>query len=365
MRYLLFRPIAIQVVAYSSLLAASWSAEISRANVDYDRGLYREAAAEYKSALPLANTPLYRGVTLFRLALAQGNLDELAGAERSYKEAAAIFRSTGDARRMASSLAGLGEIYRAQYRFEDALVTERNALKILKRVGMLETPPAATIFTITGEILHDQNHLKAAQKAMQRALRILENKPGPEDADLATSLNNLGVVASERKRLSEAEILLARALRIRRARLGSEHPLVASTMLSLSLVYMEQYRYTEAEQTCRGSIEIWRHFLPSNHPDIIKAHVGLAIIAHQRGDGSTAVRVLEEVAGTFEGEHPRVTGEYLKFLNLYAQYLAEAGQTDRSRQIRLQARQLWEESGWKAPTRSTISASELAAGGLR
>src|SRR5579862_1506534 len=243
MRYSTRLTIAIQFMLAPSLFAASWSDLAARGSFQYDHGLYRDSIAQYGAALPLAGSPADRAVTLYRLALAHEKLAEFADAERCYREALTIFRAEGDAVRLALSLAGLGETYRAEGRLDEALSSEQHALGILKQIGKPETAEAAGVFAIAGEVLDEQHRLRAARTFTQQALFIREKTLGPDHPDFATSLNNLGVITLEQKNAGEAEILLTRALRIREARFGAGHPAVASTLLSLSSVYLEQKRY--------------------------------------------------------------------------------------------------------------------------
>ena len=60
-----------------------------------------------------------------------------------------------------------------------------------------------------------------------------------------------------------------------------------------------------------------------------------------------------------------VTGEYVQLLNLYSEYLGDAGEKQKARQFRLEAQQLGEQLGHRAPTGSTVTLMELEAGRLR
>lgn len=358
----------IQLIASYILSAAfgsgapSWNAQLMRGNLWFDRGLYREAIAEYECALPLADSPQNRAVTLYRLALTHGKLAEFTPAERYYADALSIFRAQHDSPKLALALAGLGEIHRAEYRLDDALATEQHALRILKLAGMGETQQAAAVLIIAGGILHDQHRFKAAEHYIREALIILEKTTGPDHPDFAMSLNNLGVVEAARKHPAGAEALLTRALSIREAQFGSEHPLVASTLLSLSWVFLEQKRYAEADRVCRRSIEVMSRFLPANHPDLIKARIVLALIAHRSGDSSAAIGLLGEAVRSLNPQGAAGIREYAQLLNLYSQYLREAGERDKARQFRREAQQLLEQH---SETRdSTVTLTELEASSL-
>lgn len=363
MRYSLARSISVQLLFVAALPALSWPEQISRGAFQFDHGLYRQALTEYDVALPLAASPQQRAVTLYRIAVTHARLAEFVPAEKYHKEALALFRASHADQQAAVSLTAMGEIYRAESRLDDALATERGALAMMKRLDMLQTQPAATVFSLIGEILSDQHHFKAAEEYLRRALAVIEKTPG-DQADYATCLNNLGVIAAERRRPADAEEMLVRALHIRESRLGPEHPLVANTLLSLSSVYLDQKRFFEADLTCRRSLDMMQRFLPPSHPDVIKAQVGLALIARRSGNPKGALGILAQAVQSLDTS-PAASVDSVRLLDLYALYLGEAGDRERSRQIRLRARQVVQQSAWSSHARTTISLGELEARGLR
>jgi len=320
---------------------------------------------EYQASLPLSNLPWQRGVTLYRLALSYQQLADFAAGEQCYKEALSLFRAERDYEKLALSLAGLGELYRAGHRLDDALVTERNALLAFKHLGMEKTRDAANVLGITGAILGELHRLNAAQRSIQDALAILENTAGADKPEFATNLNNLGVIALARKHSDESEGLLTRALQIRQAHFGPEHPLIASTLLSLSSVYLEQQRYVEADRTCRRALEMMRHFFPANHPNLLAGSMELAMIAHRSGNSAAASDILAETVAGFETHPSTITGECVQLVSLYAKYLSDAGQRQESRHFRMEARQMEQQFRGTSLARSTVNVSELDAGGFR
>lgn len=356
--------LAIQFLLVAGLGAASGPDHLTRGNLLFEHGSYPEAIAEYDDALPLAGSATNRAEVLYRLALAHGKLAGFPAAERYYKQALDILRADGDSFRLALTLGGLGEVYRAEHRLDDALTAERHALGILQRLGMGEAQQAAAILTITGGILHDQHRSNAAQQDLREALSILDKTVGPHHPDFALTLHNLGAVEASRKNYGEAEGLFTRALRIREERFGPAHPLIAGTLLSLSTVYLQQKRYAEADRSCRRSLDMMRRFLPANHPDLIEAHINLAIIAHRSGDAAAAIDVLEQAVHSLNARPSTVTREYIQLLNLYSRYLGDAGEKEKSRRFRLEARRLAEQSGGTSPASSTVTVAELEAGGI-
>jgi len=107
-----------------------------------------------------------------------------------------------------------------------------------------------------------------------------------------------------------------------------------------------------------------RRFLPTNHPDLIEAHINLAVIEHRSGDAGAAIDVLEEAVHSLNARPATVTGEYIQLLNLYSRYLGDAGEKEKSRRFRLEARRLAEQFGGISPASSTVSAAELEASRL-
>ena len=99
--------------------------------------------------------------------------------------------------RLAQSLNGQAEVYRAQGRYADA------------------------------EPLH------------QRALAIYEKALGPEHPSVATSLNNLASLYQAQGQYTQAEPLYQRALGIREKALGPEHPLVANILENYAALLRE------------------------------------------------------------------------------------------------------------------------------
>lgn len=364
MRYSVWVNVTVQLIVATGLGAASSPDRRAEGNVLFDHGRYREAIAEYEGALRAGDPAPDRATILYRLALAHGKLAELPAAEQYYKDALVIMRADGFSSRLALALGGLGEVYRAEHRLDDALATEMNALGILRRLGMGETQQAAAVLTITGGILHDQHRSKAAQQDLREALAILEKTVGPHHADVALVLNNLGTVEASQKNYAGAEELLTHALAIRESLFGPAHPLIAATLLGLSSVYLQQKRYAEADRTCRRSLEMMKGFLPANHPDLIEAHISLALIARRSGNSPGAIETLEEAVGSANAQSSAMTGEYVQLLNLYSEYLGDAGEKQKSRQFRLEAQQLGEQLGRRAPAGSTVTLTELEAGSL-
>jgi tetratricopeptide (TPR) repeat protein len=365
MRYPLGKLATIVILAAVSLRAAAWTDQVNRGNLLLEQGLYSQAAEEFQASLPQANGQVQQGVSLFSLGLADQLLGDFAASERGYKEALSLFRAERDYENLALSLSGLGQVYKAEHRLDDALETERNALLALRRIGKEKTGDAAFVLGVTGAILGELDRWKDAQRSLEEAQAILKNTLGPDTPEFATNLDRLGEIALARKRFDEAEGLLTQALGFRQSHLGLDHPSIASSLLLLSSVHRAQRRYVEADGECRRALEILRHSLPDNHPKLIKGSIELATVAHDSGNITAAVGILAETMGRM-GSHPaNITEEYVELVSLYAKYLDDAGEKQKAREFRTEARDMEQQVSRTALARSTVDVSEMDAGGFR
>ena len=117
MKYPIGLSTAIHFLVSSILGATSCNAQLSQGNLRFEQGLYREAIAQYECALPLAQSLESRAVICIAWLSRMENW-QFAAAEHYYGDALSIFRAQHDSPRIALSLAGLAEIYRAEHRFD-------------------------------------------------------------------------------------------------------------------------------------------------------------------------------------------------------------------------------------------------------
>jgi hypothetical protein len=103
-------------------------------------------------------------------------------------------------------------------------------------------------------------------------------------------------------------------------------------------------------------------FLPANHPELIEARIELALIAHRSGNRAAAVGILEDSVRRADAQPSVGSGEYAELLNLYARYLGEAGEKEKSKQVRLAAREMVETFGRTLMRGSTVTLTELDGG---
>jgi hypothetical protein len=100
-------------------------------------------------------------------------------------------------------------------------------------------------------------------------------------------------------------------------------------------------------------------FLPANHPELTKARIEMALIAHESGDRGGAIGILEECVRSADAQPLADTGAYAELLSLYARYLGEAGEKEKSKQFRVAAQEMAKKSGRAQVASSTVTLTEL------
>jgi tetratricopeptide (TPR) repeat protein len=103
------------------------------------------------------------------------------------------------------------------------------AVKTAEAFG-LEDPRLATSLNGLAETYRAQGHYAEAEPLYKRSLAIREKTLGPEHPDVATSLNNLAGIYKVQGHYAEAEPLYQRSLAIYEKALGPEHPDVATSL---------------------------------------------------------------------------------------------------------------------------------------
>jgi len=263
---------------------------------------HRAAALESEAAEDLA--------VLARTLHGQGRYDD---AEVSVREALTLLRTAhGDRHeRVAEALNDLGATLGSLGRANEATDAYREALDI-QRERLGEDHPAipGTLNNLAG-MLQAGGDLPGAEQAQRDALAAYQRIHG-KDAQhpaLATTLSNLGISRFAQGDAVDAESLLRRALTMRRTLLDPKHPEIAQTASTLGLVLQQQGQLDDAEPLMREALAI-RETLGPEHPSIAHSLTNLGLLLQERGrfdQAEAAIRraipILQKAQGD---EHPIV-----------------------------------------------------------
>ncbi len=319
----------------------AWQSYIDAAVEAYVEGDYAEARKQFEAAVKTAeafepeDTRLATSLNgLAETYRAQGRTAE---AEPLHKRALAIReKALGQGHPdIIQSLNNLAGLYLAQGRTAEAE-------PLLKRAQDLEAQVSAQ-FTLwqshitSGESAYREGDYTQAEEQFAAALTVAVGF-GPQDPRLATSLNNLAELYRVQGKYADAEPLYLRALAIVEKALGPEHPDVAASLNNLAALYHTQGRYAEAEPLFERSLAIREKVLGPEHPDVATSLNNLAVLYQAQGKYAEAEplyeRSLKIVEKTLGPDHPNVATS----LENYAALLRETGRPHEAEEMEARAR---------------------------
>ena len=213
------------------------------------QGDYAEAEKQFATAIKVAEG---FGPEDPRLAESLNGLAEVYRAQGKYEDAERLHRRALAIREstlgpghpdLAQSLNGLAEVFKAQGKFAEAESFRNRALAIEQQVAARVRLWQSDM--LAGGTAYQQGNYAEAEKRLAAGLEVAEGF-GPQAPRLATNLDNLAELFRVQGRYADAEPLQKRALAIREKALGAEHPDVAQSLNNLALIYGAQGHYAEA-----------------------------------------------------------------------------------------------------------------------
>ena len=268
-------------------------------------------------------------------------------AEPMYVEALAMWRQLHGADKdhpdIASGLNNLAGLYKAQGRYGEAEPLMMEALAMLERVvGASHEPPlhaalgrekdhpniAASLNNL-GELYRAQGRYDGAESMYVEALAMDRRLHGAEKDHpmIAGSLNNLAALYESQERHGEVEPLMVEALAMERRMHGAakDHPGIATSLNNLAKVYEAQGRYGEAEPLMVEALEMTRrmHGAAKDHPDIALSLNNLSKVYHSQGRYGEATPLMVEAMATLkrvhgaETDHPAIATSLNNLATLY------------------------------------------------
>jgi CHAT domain-containing protein/uncharacterized protein HemY len=281
-------------------------------------------------------THSFTGVAVLVLGRLYAAKGDFAQADRSYREALAIFRvSPGERSPLhldsLDALAALHEqVARKRTEQEDfaAARTARDQVLTLKierygaahwqvtdaklvladlerraALGSAQRKQLADADRLMGEV----GRLSAAgknQEALERArqaLAIRQQLLGADHPDTGLVLNWLGKLQENLRDLAGAEASLGQTRDIYRKALGEAHPRYATLLNSVGNFYLRKGDYARAEPLMRQALDIRTRVLGSRHADVFQSLGDLGLFydrwaadRRQAGDYASAKKALEQ-----------------------------------------------------------------------
>ena len=235
---------------------------------------YREAVALYESTLG-PDKP-QTAEALWSLAELHAFRGKRADAEKEFERAVAIERKSLGARhpQLASTLIDLGSLYMNERRYREADAALTEALGIYRA---LDHPDAADALRILGVSLTGQERYAEARQRLAEALAVSRSNLGPAHQVTMTALGNLGEVELRQGHLDLAEKYLEESVAGLEALYGAESNNRRAPLNALGEVYRLRGRLDEATGLHRRALAVQLESVGPENPAVAWTRFQLAV----------------------------------------------------------------------------------------
>jgi eukaryotic-like serine/threonine-protein kinase len=210
---------------------------------------------------------------------------DAAEAERLYREAFDLLQRTGGhPERQVALLQGLSTFARRNGRFEEAIATDQEALRLASRLFGPDDHRTGHVMVHLADHVRDlREDVDEAERLYREGMARISRRYGDYHTDLIHGLTSLAWLKSRLNQHEEAEQLHRRALAIRVAATGAEDPLAAGHLNSLAGALERAGRLEEAEALARNALDIWSRAFGPRHRLVGSAMPRLASILFHQG----------------------------------------------------------------------------------
>ncbi len=204
-------------------------------------------------------------------------------------------RRTDPGAKLAASLLLLGIVQENSSRFDEAEKSYREAAALYEKTIGPDKPQTAEALWSLAELHAFRGRRAEAEKEFEQALAVERKSLGPRHPQLASTLIDLGSLYMNERRYREADAALTEALGIYRA---LDHPDAADALRILGVSLTNQERYAEARQRLEEALTVSRSKLGPAHQVTMTALGNLGEVELRQGQLDLAQKNLEDsVAG--------------------------------------------------------------------
>lgn len=209
------------------------------------------------------------------------NLGLLEQAQQVFEKEVALCRiACADGLQLASSLKRLGETYRQQAKYDQAVALAREALDLSRRAGPADSQPVADSLNLLGLILNARGKPAEAEQPLTEALAIKRRIYPVAGYEVAVTLQNLADNYSARGQAEGALPLLRESLAIRQRLYGDHDARSARAMHSLAMSLNRVGQLEESERWFRQAIAVYERLYGAEHPTTATMVNSLAAVLH-------------------------------------------------------------------------------------
>lgn len=191
----------------------------------------------------------------------------------------------------------LGQIYNAcglvyikLDKFDKALEYFNKDLEMLMANYGDNNPNIAACYNNIGLVYENQGKYNEAIESYDKALDIFINIYGEKDYGVATCYDNIGGVSSEKGYYDKSILYHNKALEIKKNIFGEKHPSVATSYNNLGCVYDRMGEYDKANDLYNQALKIRLAIYGENHPDVAISYDNIGAVYLYKGDYDNALK---------------------------------------------------------------------------
>jgi CHAT domain-containing protein/tetratricopeptide (TPR) repeat protein len=254
--------------------------------------LYQEARERFETA----KEPAWQAITF-------NNIGEIYRAQGEYAEALDYHRRAlalkqklykGPHPTIATSLNNIGAVYGAQEEYAQALDYFQQALSMWQKLYQAPHPAIATSLNNIGEAYRQQGEYALALDYHRRALAMEQKLHDGPDPAIVVTLNNIGEVYRARGEYAQALDHLQRALAMEQKLYDGPHPDIARSLNNIGLVYHAQTEYALALDYHQRALAMEKKLYEGPHPDLAMILSNIAFVYDDQGEPARALHAWDE-----------------------------------------------------------------------
>jgi len=245
----------------------------------YHLGNYNQAESFYNDILQVDQDKSSKAVlSLHSLCCCKCNLARVYIAQGLYEKAEQLLHETlaaadweAESRWRLLYTKTLGEIYRIQGRYKDAMVLLEGILNKARSILGDEDMGTVGIMYSLAQLRTDQGDYEDANDLFDQILETGRRRLDDDHPVMLDFINSLAVLRAKQKQYNEAESLFNEALQCRKHKLGKDHPDTLESKNDLAILYKEQGNFDKAEPLLLESLKGRRLKLGDTHPHTIES----------------------------------------------------------------------------------------------
>ena len=259
--------------------------------VERSSELLTQAVAEAQGSLSMKDPATGKALDALGVRLVlTGDVDE---AERVLQEALeARQRAGAPPMDVATTQGNLARAFVKQGRPDEAIGMYRSAISTLDETTNGDSLVFTSELMGLGQVYQAADRLEEAEELFVTVLRLQEGEP--ESPFMAITLHNLGVLRANQSDLEGAERFHRDALAMWRRIFPGGHPEISRSLEQYARVAQEQGQWTAADSLYREAIDEWALLYGDAHPHLASIWANQANLRYRMGEFQNAAAAYRE-----------------------------------------------------------------------